>query len=327
MRQGGSAAVLTVACAVLAGSLLLPVASSGKATDESTLTVFFAVGADADSLFGNFTSTLKGSGLVTGPGTELGADRLEPVPESGLRDTEPGFTFVDSTPLRTRRLRLTVVAARNYALSPNRGTLTLSVEVTSSDDRRCRERSAERPGVRGTVVIVRRLDAPDTVTLQLACGVRRVWEIEREKGVILDRRVGKGSPSKPKPKPPAAGAFPGGTATKMTLTIGGVSATTDLKTNRQTPGDPVLKAKSSTTLSGSVKLNGTLPKGWTIAVFHTTAEDLLLVSPTGGAFTGVKPIHTSFDAFTRPGAYVCATKVPPLCAPAAQANISIDWDP
>ena len=43
--------------------------------------------------------------------------------------------------------------------------------------------------------------------------------------------------------------------------------------------------------------------------------------------SGVKAPFTGFDNFSRPGVYVCSTKVPPLCTPAAQANISVDWDP
>lgn len=122
------------------------------------------------------------------------------------------------------------------------------------------------------------------------------------------------------------GAFPGGTATKMTFTIAGASVTTDLKSNKQT-GDPTIKGKSSGTLSGSVSLNGTLPSGWTVAVFHNGSADIVLNSPGGGNFT-IKPISTGFDNFTRPSAYICSTKVPPLCSsPAAQANISVDWDP
>ena len=121
------------------------------------------------------------------------------------------------------------------------------------------------------------------------------------------------------------GAFPGGTATTMTFTIAGTTVTTDLKSNRQT-GDPTIKGKSSSTLDGSVSLNGTLPPGWVVAVFHNGSSDIVLNSPTGGKFS-LKPISTSFDAVTRPGAYVCSTKVPPLCTPAAQSSIAIDWDP
>jgi hypothetical protein len=124
---------------------------------------------------------------------------------------------------------------------------------------------------------------------------------------------------------PAQGAFPGGTATTMTLTVGGASVTTDLKSNKQT-GDPVVKAKSSAALGGSVKLNGTLPSGWTVVVFHNGVGDIRLTSPRGGDFT-LRAIHASFDANTRPSAYVCSTKVPPVCTPAAQASITVDWDP
>jgi hypothetical protein len=134
------------------------------------------------------------------------------------------------------------------------------------------------------------------------------------------RRGGGGGGSQP-----ARGAFPGGTATSMTFTIAGKSVTTDLKSNRQTD-EPTIKAKASTTLDGSVKLNGTLPSGWTVVVFHNGGGDIRLNSADGGDFT-VQALHANFDAVTRPGAYVCSTKVPPICSqPAAQANLTIDWD-
>jgi hypothetical protein len=117
------------------------------------------------------------------------------------------------------------------------------------------------------------------------------------------------------------GAFPGGTATELTLTIGGATVKTDLKSNKQTL-EPTIKAKLGTNLNGRVELNGTLPPGWVVAVTQT-GSDVLLNSPTGGTFS----VTYSFDAQTRPAAYICSTKVPPLCSPAAQANISIDWDP
>ena len=158
---------------------------------------------------------------------------------------------------------------------------------------------------------------------RLVRGAPRQYPFLRSTAEVWRRTTQKTTPA---PKP-GVGAFPGGTATELTLTIGGVTAKTDLKTNKQTPGDPVLKAKSGTVLSGSATLNGTLPKGWAVVVFHYGNGDILLNSATGGEFSGVKPISTTFDAFTRPGAYICSTKVPPLCAPAAQANISIDWDP
>ena len=63
-------------------------------------------------------------------------------------------------------------------------------------------------------------------------------------------------------------------------------------------------------------------------MFHLSGDDILLSSASGGKFSGVKAISTSFDGSTRPGAYICGTaKVPPLCSPAAQANISIVWKP
>jgi hypothetical protein len=129
--------------------------------------------------------------------------------------------------------------------------------------------------------------------------------------------------AKPKPQ---EGAFPGGTATTMTLTVGGVTVTTDLKTNKQNPPDPTTKGSSPAGLTGSVTLDGTLPPGWSVVVFHNGSADIVLNSATGGSFT-LKPISPAWDAGTRPGAYICSTPAPPLCTPSAQANISIDWDP
>ena len=112
----------------------------------------------------------------------------------------------------------------------------------------------------------------------------------------------------------------------MTLTIGGVTVTTDLKTNKQTPPDPTVTGSSPAGLAGSVSLDGTLPPGWSVVVFHNGGADIVLNSATGGNFT-LKPISPAFDAGTRPGAYICSTPAPPLCSPSAQANVSIDWNP
>jgi hypothetical protein len=140
---------------------------------------------------------------------------------------------------------------------------------------------------------------------------------------------GAGGAAPPAPKPPEAGAFPGGTATTLTFTIAGKTVKTNLKTNKQTPADTIVKATSDQALDGKASLDGTLPKGWVVVVFHYgTTNDILVNSPTGGEVKGgFKAPYAGFDAFTRPGAYICKTKASTICAPAAQANISIDWDP
>lgn len=113
----------------------------------------------------------------------------------------------------------------------------------------------------------------------------------------------------------------------MTLTIGGTTVTTDLKTNKQEPGDATIKGSSPSSLSGSVSLNGTLPAGWTVVVFHNGTADIVLNSANGGNFT-LEAISPAFDASTRPSAYACSTSVPPVCgSPPAQASISVDWNP
>jgi hypothetical protein len=150
-----------------------------------------------------------------------------------------------------------------------------------------------------------------------------VDDLHKERNAIRDSCA---SGNNPKPAPTPEGAFPGGTATTMTFTVGGATVTTDLKTNKQST-EPTVMGSSPSSLSGSVSLNGTLPPGWTIVVFHNGTADIVLNSPTGGDFT-LKAISPAFDAGTRPAAYVCSTPVPPVCgSPSAQADISVDWNP
>ena len=138
--------------------------------------------------------------------------------------------------------------------------------------------------------------------------------------------------AKPTPAPtpaPATGAFPGGTATTLTLTISGKTSTRNLKTGVVTPAaTPTITVQSGTTIGGKATLNGTLPVGWTVFVWHPTLTTTLLNSPKGGEFTGVT-MPTGFDAFTGVGAYICPpSRPPPNCnPPAGQANIDIDWVP
>lgn len=126
------------------------------------------------------------------------------------------------------------------------------------------------------------------------------------------------------------GAFPGGTATTLKLTIGGKSQTRNLKTSAVTPAGatPSITVQSGTTIGGTAELNGTLPAGWKVFVWHPTPATTLLNSHTGGDFQGVT-IAKGFDAFTGVGAYICpADRPPPGCnPPAGQANIDIDWIP
>ena len=154
-----------------------------------------------------------------------------------------------------------------------------------------------------------------------------VKDLVRERNELAEKCAdqAKPKPPAPPPPPPADGAFPGGTATTLTLTIGGTTVTTDLKSNKQDT-DPTIKASSPTALSGTVALNGTLPPGWSVVVFHNGSSDIRFNSATGGTFS-LQAIFPTFDANTRPGAYICSTPAPPLCTPAAQASITIDSDP
>ena len=91
-------------------------------------------------------------------------------------------------------------------------------------------------------------------------------------------------------KPPTApdGAFPGGTATTMTLTIEGHAGRLDLKTGKTTytGNTSDLPGTRRISVSGSVQLDGTLPAGWNIYV-HAEAK----TAHTGkGAFTITDPI-------------------------------------
>ena len=114
----------------------------------------------------------------------------------------------------------------------------------------------------------------------------------------------------------------------MKLTVSGKSQTRNLKTGAVTPAGaaPTIVLKSGTTTGGSVELNGTLPPGWKVFVWHPTPATTLLNSTTGGDFNGITA-DAGFDAFTGVGAYICPKdRPPPGCnPPAGQANISIDW--
>lgn len=301
-------------CALGVVALTLPGTSltSTGAPRATTATVSFSVNIHQEFGLGTAVNDIRGRGFLNGPGDTGHAGHLKPKHGTGPNHGAPGFRYLSR---RGHDYVLDIVTG-SYTRGPHTDRLAFTVAVRESSNPNCKD------GSRGRVVILRnRIGGIDSVEVDLVCGHSVEW---RDSDLSITVHVSeKGSPN----KPPVSGAWPGGTATKLTLTIGGVTATTNLKTGAQTPPDPILKAKSTTTLSGSVSVNGTLPKGWTIAVFHLTGTDILLNSPKGGAFAGVKPFAPTFDAFTRPGAYICSTKVPPLCAPAAQANISIDWDP
>ena len=84
----------------------------------------------------------------------------------------------------------------------------------------------------------------------------------------------------------STGAFPGGTATKLTLTVEGFTVTRNLKTGKQTPENQDIPGTKRGMVSGSVNVDGTLPAGWNVYVF---AEGK--VAHTGkGAFTVKDPI-------------------------------------
>ena len=131
-----------------------------------------------------------------------------------------------------------------------------------------------------------------------------------------------GQPSTP------TGAFPGGTATKMTLTFQGSTVVTDLKTNSQTPDHQAatVHLQSGQTYGGNAELNGTLPSGWKIVVWHPVPTNILLNSPEGGGFTGVTQ-PKGFGASTGVGAYVCKQLPIQTGNCFAQANIDIARKP
>jgi hypothetical protein len=313
-----AAGVSCLSLGVVGSAVALPAMPGEQPTNHE---LHFAAASDDLSF--------KGRGILAGPGRELGADRLLPVepPDSTIlaqfRYDEDGLGGKGPITLRVRSAHY----FRNGTISQS---LRLSVEVTDSTDPDCREATATRSGVRGTVVLTENASGT-TIELDLPCGVHRSWTEEGSRVVSIEYGEAGGTtktaPSSTTTKPAVAGAFPGGTATKLTFKIGSTTVTTDLKTNTQTPDDPVINAKSGTVLAGSVSINGTLPKGWHLVVFHLSADDILLNTATGGSFSGIKPISTGFDGSTRPAVYVCSTKAPPLCSPAAQADISISWKP
>ncbi|MBA2462371.1 MAG: hypothetical protein H0V45_11495 [Actinobacteria bacterium] len=85
------------------------------------------------------------------------------------------------------------------------------------------------------------------------------------------------------------GAFPGGTATTMTLTIEGHVGTLDLKTGKTTytGNTSDIPGTKRGTVSGSVRINGTLPTGWNIYVYaeaktaHTGPGSFTIKDPIG----------------------------------------------
>jgi hypothetical protein len=134
------------------------------------------------------------------------------------------------------------------------------------------------------------------------------------------------SPSDAEPGPLGHGS----TAGHLTLTVAGRTVTVDLATKTQTPArtDPsvIVPAKSNGTVyDGSVALDGTLPTGWSVYVWHIFPTVVLAPTPTGGTFQVREPAP-GFTGFTEVGAYLCPSMTP-CNPPAAQANIDAQWTP
>lgn len=134
------------------------------------------------------------------------------------------------------------------------------------------------------------------------------------------------------PQPSETGAFPGGTATKLTLTLEGKTVVTDLKSNHQTPDHSavaITHKSDGSTLSGSVGLNGSLPDGWEVVVYSASNKTGLQSRQHGPGEFEVPPPWVGFDASAAVDAYVCPNTSKWAdgkgCTPSAQAQIDINW--
>jgi len=122
----------------------------------------------------------------------------------------------------------------------------------------------------------------------------------------------------------STGAFPGGTATKMTLIIEGHTGTMDLKTGQisYTGNTSDAPGTKRGTVSGSVRIDGTLPTGWNI---YVGAE--AKIAHTGqGSFTIKDPIGSQ----RRVGASAQICSSPPAanqpCATGnSKASFTVFW--
>ena len=121
------------------------------------------------------------------------------------------------------------------------------------------------------------------------------------------------------------GAFPPGTATKMTLTIEGHTGTIDLKTGKvayegNTSDAPGTKRG---TVSGSVRLDGTLPAGWNIYV----AAEGKIAHKGQGSFSIKDPIGSQRRVGA--SAQICSSppaENQPYCVTGnGRANMTVFW--
>ena len=132
------------------------------------------------------------------------------------------------------------------------------------------------------------------------------------------------------------GPTPTGAAVGLTISLGGATQTTDLKTGAATPPphSPGATAhlQSGQTYSGTVKVTGTLPAGYTAYVaFH--GRVWVDLGPDGGGFSGITETK-GFGAANDVGAHACkppgAEKGDPLpssCFGQGGATIDIVWSP
>ncbi len=120
------------------------------------------------------------------------------------------------------------------------------------------------------------------------------------------------------------GAYPGSTATKLSLTIKEVTVTRNLVTGGQTPAIRNVTGTQRGTVSGAVELDGTLPKGWNVYVSFSGG----LVRTGQGPFTIKDPIGSQRgDNAT---ATICPKPPPPppafpLCEAARNGIITLGW--
>jgi hypothetical protein len=122
---------------------------------------------------------------------------------------------------------------------------------------------------------------------------------------------------------------------ELTISLGGAALTRDLKTGEATPPahapGATARLQSGETHSGTVKVTGTLPAGYTVYVaFH--GRVWVDLGPGGGAFSEITEAK-GFGAANDVGAYACtpgAKKGDPLpsnCFGQGGAVIDIVWSP
>lgn len=127
----------------------------------------------------------------------------------------------------------------------------------------------------------------------------------------------------------------GGSACRLTLTVGGVTVVTDMEANVTSPTFPanVVRLTAPASPMATADLDGSLPPGWFVHVWASSfrgsgLQENVCQGPSGCEGTVIGPAAGA-DITTEVAAYICSSPVPTdqTCSPAAQANAAIDWGP